>query len=407
MSGFLQPFIQSNAHFPMRQKAFDPLFCVAVAATFVAGAYIVLVSIEPSAPTLLWTDKDFANYWLAAHLAFEGRGLDVFGPNDTYLAHLRAIFGLDYPWRAWSYPPHYLLLMLPLDLVPYKIALILFLLVTFLLLCAAIRLTSRHAADWQLLLLLPAVATNGMSVQNGYLISALLLAGLALREKRPVLAGICFGLLTVKPQLGVLLPLLLLREGQWRTIASACVTGLALFLLSVAVFGIEAWSGYFNNVVPYQTLVMKVLAGLFPHMMPTVFGSARSLGFDAAIAFAAHLPFATAVLALYSLSLFRLDRPETRAASTLFATTLAVPYLVNYDLIALVACAVLLSGPRQETLQWRCAIIPLAFIPMLTPLLGLCGWPVAPVIILASWLALLHQEGVFSRVKPFPSPATP
>jgi hypothetical protein len=140
-------------------------------------------------------------------------------------------------------------------------------------------------------------------------------------------------------------------------------------------------------------------------MMPTVFGSARSLGFDAGTAFAAHLPFALVVLALYGLSLFRLDRPETRAASTLFATTLAIPYLVNYDLIALVACVVLLTVRNPASLLWRSAVVSLAFIPMLTPLLGLSGLPVAPIVILAGWLSLLQGEGVFSRLTPPPTPA--
>lgn len=389
----------------MRQRTADPLILLAVAAMLVAATCLGLAAIEASPPTMVWADKDFANYWLGARLALEGRALEAFGPHEAYLADLRAVFGPDYPWRAWSYPPHYLLLMVPLGLFSYKAGLILFLLVTFLMLCAALRTAFGPATWWQLFLLLPAMLTNGYTVQNGFLISALLLAGLALRERRPVLAGICIGLLTVKPQLGVLLPLLLLHERQWRTIVSAGVTTVALVLLSAAAFGTEAWAGYFHNVVPYQTLVMKELTGLFPHMMPTVFGSARSLGFDSGAAFAAHLPFAVVVLALYGLSLLRIADPKARMTSTLFATTLAVPYLVNYDLIALVACAVFLTRPNEASVSWRYAIIGLAFIPMLMPALGIAGWPVAPLVIAATWLLFLRREGVFSRLKP--SPATP
>lgn len=391
--------------FRMRQRTADPLFLVAVAATLVALTCLVLAAVAANPPTMAWVDKDFANYWLGARLALEGRALEVFGPHAAYLADLRSVFGPDYPWRAWSYPPHYLLLMVPLGLFSYKAGLILFLLVTFLMLCAALRTAFGQATWWQLLLLLPAAVTNGYTVQNGFLISALLLAGLGLRAKRPVLAGICLGLLTVKPQLGVLLPLLLLYERQWRAIASACVTTVALVLLSAAAFGTEAWAGYFRNVVPYQTLVMRELTGLFPHMMPTLFGSARSLGFDSAVAFAVHLPFAAAALALYGLSLLRIGDLRARAASTLFATTLAVPYLVNYDLIALVACAVFLTRPTDASPSWRYALIGLAFIPLLMPALGIAGWPVAPIVIASTWLVFLRREGVLARLKP--SPATP
>ena len=381
------------------RKTADPLLAIAIAAAIVGAAWIVMVSAGPDTPSLLWNDKDFANYWVAARLALEGRVHDVFGPHAAYLAHLRSLFGPDYPWRAWSYPPHYLLLMLPLGLLPYKTALVVFLLVTFLLLCVAVRTISRQPRPWQLLLLLPVIATNGFSTQNGFLLSAFMLAGLALRDTRPVLAGICFGLMTVKPQLGLLLPLLFLWERQWRTIASACVTALVLVVLSILVFGIEAWTGYVSNTVPYQTYVMKEIGGLFINMMPTVFGSARSLDFDASIAFAVHLPFGVAVLALYGISLVRLDRPETRAASTLFATTLAVPYLLNYDLIALVASAVLLTDRGPASPAWRWAVIGLAFMPMLMPLLGIFGWPITPVVILMAWLVLLGREGVLPHLR--------
>jgi arabinofuranan 3-O-arabinosyltransferase len=388
------------------RKAASPLFSVALLATIVGAVFVAMLAIEPGTLTLQWTDKDFANYWMAARLALEGRALDVFGPHESYLAHLRSFFGADYPWRAWSYPPHYLLLMLPLGLFAYKTALVLFLVTTFLLLCGALHLASRQIKLWQLLFLLPVIVTNGYVVQNGFLLSAFLIAGLALRDSRPVLAGICFGLLTVKPQLGVLLPLLFLWERQWLTITSAVVTTVALFLLSVAVFGIEAWAGFFHHVTPYQVHVMKELTGLFPHMMPTVFGAVRSLDFGASTALAVHLPFAVMALALFGFGLLRLGRPEARAANTVFATAMAMPYLVNYDLAALVASAVLWMDRERASLPSRCALFGLVCIPLLMPMLSLLGWPVAPVVILAAWLGLLDGDGVLPRLTRRPSPAT-
>jgi uncharacterized membrane protein len=59
-------------------------------------------------------------------------------------------------------------------------------------------------------LVLPSVFDNLYHVQNGFLSAALLLGGLALRMQRPLLAGVLIGCLTIKPQLGVLLPLPLL-----------------------------------------------------------------------------------------------------------------------------------------------------------------------------------------------------
>src|SRR3546814_15628180 len=56
------------------------------------------------------------------------------------------------------------------------------------------------------LLLAPASYINISGGQNGFLTGALLIGGLRLLGPKPILAGICFGLLTVKPQLGILLP---------------------------------------------------------------------------------------------------------------------------------------------------------------------------------------------------------
>ncbi|WP_443798111.1 glycosyltransferase 87 family protein, partial [Burkholderia vietnamiensis] len=52
------------------------------------------------------------------------------------------------------------------------------------------------------------------------------LAGLGLLalNRRPVAAGICFALLTVKPQIAVLFPLALLCAAQWRALAAWAAT---------------------------------------------------------------------------------------------------------------------------------------------------------------------------------------
>lgn len=153
------------------RKAADPFLVVSMFAALAGAAGIALVLREPGALSLRWTDKDFANYWVAARLAIEGHAGTVFGPPAAYLAHMRSLFGADYPWHAWSYPPHYLLLMLPLALLPYKAALLSFVTATFLLLCAALRLACPRPRWWQVLLLLPPVLTNAVAAQNGFLLA--------------------------------------------------------------------------------------------------------------------------------------------------------------------------------------------------------------------------------------------
>ena len=51
-----------------------------------------------------------------------------------------------------------------------------------------------------------------------------MLAGLLQIEDRPIRAGILIGLLTIKPQLGLLIPVILIAERSYATFAAAAVT---------------------------------------------------------------------------------------------------------------------------------------------------------------------------------------
>jgi hypothetical protein len=61
----------------------------------------------------------------------------------------------------------------------------------------------------------------------------------AFLDRRPLLAGLLVGLLTIKPQLGVLIPVLLIASGRWRVFTVATVTALALAAAAVMLFGMQ------------------------------------------------------------------------------------------------------------------------------------------------------------------------
>ncbi len=61
-----------------------------------------------------------------------------------------------------------------------------------------------------------------------------------------------FGILTIKPQLGILLPVVLLLERRWLTIASAAVTTAVLVGLTGMLFGWHIWIDFWQKVVPQQ-----------------------------------------------------------------------------------------------------------------------------------------------------------
>ena len=63
---------------------------------------------------------------------------------------------------------------------------------------------------------------------------------------RPVLAGICLGLLSYKPQYGLLFPLVLIAASQWRVFFTAGVIAVLLAALSWFAFGTESWQAFFH-----------------------------------------------------------------------------------------------------------------------------------------------------------------
>src|SRR3546814_9596417 len=87
-------------------------------------------------------------------------------------------------------------------------------------------------------------STRRVLFRSGLLVGALALAGCRLLDDRPRAAGILFGLMTIKPHLGILIALVLLVQRRWTAIIYAALTFGALFLVSSALFGFNTWSVY-------------------------------------------------------------------------------------------------------------------------------------------------------------------
>lgn len=371
-------------------------------AFFLAGLGRALFAAAPD-PALV--DTDFSNYWIAARLVASGEWRDLFGPQPDYFRHMVEAFGADFRWHNWSYPPHMLLLLWPLSALGYVPAMAVFLVATGLFYAWA---AWRFAGEARLLLVaatLPFAAFMVWSAQNGFLTAGLALGGLALRQSRPVAAGILIGILTIKPQLGLLLPILLLAERRYLVIASAAATAILLVLVSMALFGRESWAGYFALVAPYQVEVMRTFQGTFLSMMPTLYGSLRAIGLEADPALVVHLLLGLPVAAAAVAAFFVVPDARWRAVILTLATPLVTPYAFAYDLgmtaagLGLMAylCATdLASGRLDRWLLAAAMLVPLATYP-----LGALGCPVAPAFLAAIFALALMRSGFFARSRAF------
>ena len=341
---------------------------------------------------------DFVNPWLGAKLAMEGQVHKLFDL-PAYVAALRQAFVPDLAIHNWSYPPHLLLFVWPLGLMAYLPALAVWTAVTLglFLLAAWPRADAAGEArdNWLLvaaMVVAPASIINVFGGQNGYLTAALFIGGWRLLPRHPVLAGVLFGCLTIKPHLGLLLPFALIALGAWRTIASAIVTTLVLVFASALIWGQGIWSGYLGPGATVQTQILLEMKGFFVAMMPTAYVSARLIGATSNAAALIQGLIAMAVIAVTVLAIRRTRDGALQLALMTSGTLCISPYILNYDMTAVSAALILYVASRAPPrAAMRYAIMLTMAVPALVMLANPFWVPVTPLITLAMF-GLLAQE---------------
>jgi hypothetical protein len=351
------------------------------------SAPIVYVFYWPSANGLDVTGhavgRDFINVWAGTRLAFGGQ-LAVLFDMEGFRAAISRLFGHPLPFHSWSYPPHALALFWPFAQLSYFPALVAWTLSSFSIFAAVVlgQLEAHQRIGALVLLLLaPASLINILGGQNGFFSAALLLGGVLAIDRRPVVAGVLFGLLTCKPHLGLVLPFVLLGLGRWRVIAVATSTTVALIALSLVLFGSDAWRSYVETTGPYHVSTLYHWHGFYTAMMVSVLTGARTFGIPFAAAVTLQFIVALPVLALTVWAIRKTTDPCRRAFVIASAAPLVTPYAFNYDLTAVAAVLVwVLAGRLPTDQRWRMAY-PVAWaLPLLSMYLSMVGIGIAPLI---------------------------
>lgn len=346
---------------------------------------------------------DFATVWAAALRVLEGAPALAYDHtlHETFYAQQIARPAAD--GLTFGYPPTAFLLIAPLGLLPYGTALLVYLALGLTLWFLALRRIVRNTATAAAM----AVAFGGAAQtlllgQNGFLTAAALAGGLTLLPRRPVLAGVLFGLLAIKPHLGLaLIPFLLLRH-DWTAIAAAAATLCASVLATVILWGPGIWSDYIAASGEIAAIVSERTDTIIGGKMQSVFAIAVDrLAIGPALA--VHGLFATAALALLVMVIRRGPPFPVQAAAVIAATVLLTPYSFLYDCTVLTAAAAFLltqPGERQE----RLAVFAALALPGLW---FFTAEPLVPVSGLMILLVCLRAPGRQEAVRPLPDPPVP
>ena len=344
---------------------------------------------------------DFINVWAAGRLVLDGLPAQAYDWDIQKQVEV-AKLGKDFVgYFAWHYPPPFLFVASWLAQLPYQLAFIGWAAVSFLPFLVAMRAIVGHTFGYLLALAIPMAFINALVGQNGFLTAALIGGALYLIPVRPVLAGICLGLLTYKPQYGLLFPIVLIATGHWRVFISAAVTAVVLVTASWLAFGIESWLAFFHWMPKFSQAFLT--EGKAPWWkLQSIFAMVRYLGGSEPLGWAFQWVLTASVAVVMAL-IWRSRVPYTLKAAALAAgTLLTTPYLFMYDMMVLAIPIAFLvriglkTGFRAYELPVLGAVVALLVCYMLT------GVPTGFGATLVVSALILRRAGSWWRPEPAP-----
>lgn len=369
--------------------------------TVITFAALMTVSILKPLPGTRF-GVDFLAFWSAGHLALSGEPEAAYDMDRLLDASQLAIPG-NTDVFVFSYPPTFLVALMPLSALPYAAALALWSLIGIGIFTWSMRRLSHRLATPWMILAFPGVFLNLVQGQNGLITAGLLGLGLSDLEERPIRAGVWFGILAFKPQIAVLIPLALIAGRAWRALTSSVLVGATSLFLS---WILTSWSTFERALSSLSLAVSLLEAGrLRWDKMPTAFASAFSLGASIDTAHVIHLIIAALALLVtaYHWHRFGFNRPTGAMLAT--ATLLTSPYLTDHDLAILAIPIVLLTieGTKSGWLRFERALLTAAW---LAPILDA---PLSRVILLhpAVVVNIALVALAFARLRRVSRPAAP
>lgn len=333
---------------------------------------------------------DFTSLWFGGKLVLSGQS-DVLFDLDGFRDAMREAISPDLADSEWIYPPTMLLVAAPLALLPLQVAWIIWTLSGAIALGILLHLLKIPLKALIVLLLSPAVIETFVLGQNGTFTAALFLGALHLAPKRPGWAGLLLGLLTFKPQFGLLVPICLVAARNWRAIGFSAAYGLGFVALTAAIFGPGVWEGFLRSTHPLE---MAILEAAFPQTFQTrvvtVFAALQGVTNELWVAYVCQaIVSAIAGVIVYRLwSNSRID-PVLRLATTGALVLLATPYGNSYDMVV-VSVSILAASWRVGSAKTA----PLGLVwawPAFTPLFTMHVGPYSAVALIwaAAWLLRL------------------
>jgi hypothetical protein len=350
--------------------------------TVAIGVTLVFAMYAAKAAWMNYVDPpgvDFVSFWAAGRMAADGLPADAY--NVALHRALELTAGKLGGLQPFPYPPPFLLVVLPFGFAPFWLAFDLWVASTAIIYFLAFR----RIAPWPYTFAYPTTLTNALVGQNGLLTSAIFALGYTHLERKPLIGGAVLGLLVIKPQLALLVPIALLAGGYLRSLAAAAASALALIILAYLAFGEETYRAFF--AIAHQQAAL--MTGRIPWpKVASVFGILRFAGVPAVAALAVHGAVAAGA-ACATWTAWR-RKFSTRVEIVAAASLLVSPYLFNHDsLLMMIPIGWLIVHRRRPfiiALLWALSLLAVTAIgPNETPLAAI-------VAIVVMWSEAVRPE---------------
>ncbi|HEX3666566.1 MAG TPA: glycosyltransferase family 87 protein [Rhizomicrobium sp.] len=324
-----------------------------LAVAYIAGLIIaVALHLWPYDRTGHPVMTDFLVFWISGHLALHGAAHVAYVEHLLHLAEVQTV-GHGVPARLpWSYPPLFLCVAVVLASLPFALSFALWNCVTFISYTGVMAAITKRPAVALAAAACP-WATVCLYIGQEGLFSASIVGGtLLLLNRRPAMSGLLLGLLSFKPQLGILFPVALAFGGYWRAMAWACAATLAWTAASSSAFGFSTLLDFFHGLAS-ATDSFLIRDGIGWYNFQSVYALSRWFGAPGAICWTIQAIASIAGIGGIA-ALWRSNCPfSLKAAGLAAAIPLAVPYVFVYDQCVLgVAFGFLIRQRRLDIFEY-------------------------------------------------------